>query len=277
MSELERPYLKSEHDNMPRETYAGLGYPTHRFADFIPVADGADQFALRASIESIGLIEPIMLFEGAILDGRHRYAACTKVGVEPRFVEFEGDEEAALQYVLGKNIARRNLTTAQKLSLRDKLTPEIERLRKLALERKTLGQPVVEGSGRVDEAVAAIINVSRETQRQYDVVKAAADEGVAGADDFLERMLNDEVSVKKAYAAVQQAKTYDPDELDRIAKKQASLTDTNKLKAQLASAIGKAHALLINADPSVLTSDWTLADQLTEMQGWIDEALDFVR
>ena len=271
MSNLERPVLKEEFDNMPREVYVGLGYTTHRFADFIPVADGADQFALRSSIEAIGLVEPIMLFEGAILDGRHRYAACQKVGVEPRFVEFEGDEEAALQYVLARNVARRNLTTVQKLSLRDKLTPEIERLRKAAKERMLRGDPtqlVVEGKGEVNAQVGEMIGLSRETVRRADAVKALA-EVSPEAQDFLADMMVGNIGVKTAY---ERAKAFDPAEIDRMAKKDASLTDANKMRAVLASAISKARVSLVDWDFYVLKPDWEVADDLADLKRWIEEA-----
>jgi hypothetical protein len=46
-----------------------------------------------------GLLMPIVLFEGMILDGWHRYLACLEKDVTPRFVDFEGDTTAALEYV----------------------------------------------------------------------------------------------------------------------------------------------------------------------------------
>lgn len=53
----------------------------------------ADEFAeLRASIRDRGLIEPIELYEGQVLDGRHRLQACIDEHCEPRFVEFSGGD-----------------------------------------------------------------------------------------------------------------------------------------------------------------------------------------
>ncbi len=272
MSDLERPYLKADYDHMPREPYAGLGYETHRYADYIPVADGADQFALRQSIESYGLIEPITLYQGAILDGRHRYAACVKMGVEPKFVEFEGDDESALGYVMGKNVARRNLSTAQKLMLRDKLLPEIERLRAAGKANMSTGgqgfQPVGNPVNTAKE-VAKMVGVSDETIRQYDKVKDAAAEDTFMA-DLLEQVERGEVSVKKAYTSIS-------DDLDKLAKQDAGKVDEGKQRAALVSAIGKAHALLINADSGVLVSDYTLVVQLGELSDWCEEALIYAR
>lgn len=57
---------------------------------------------------------PIVLYEGQILDGRHRYEAAIKADVEPDFVEFEGTFDAAVNYVTSENVARRHLSNAEK-------------------------------------------------------------------------------------------------------------------------------------------------------------------
>lgn len=254
--------LKEDHDNMPFEHYAGLGYPTHRYADFIPVADDQDQSALRTSIKQIGLLDPITLYQGAILDGRHRYKACMVVGVEPIFREFEGDDEAALQFVLAKNIARRQLTTGQKLSLLMKLAPEVERLRALAAERMLAGVPGTTGgtgSGKVANAEAEMVQLGRETVRQFKAVQEVGD------DELIEMILNDEKSVKSAYKDLSAR-------LDRDAK--AAKPNPMRQRAALASAIGKAKEQLVNWDYSVLEPDWEVRADLEELAVWIEGALE---
>lgn len=265
---LERPILREDYDHMPRETYAGLGYATHRFADFIPVADGADQFALRQSIESSGLIEPIVLFEGAILDGRHRYAACQKVGVEPRFITFEGTEEDALKFVLAKNIARRNLTTAQKLSLREKLAPEIERLRTVAAERMLGGTPSLPGGegGKVAEQVGKMLGLSKATVERADAVQRIAETN-SQANEFLQDMLAGNIGVKTAYEKARSVS----DDLDREAKASAPPT-TDKLRATLVNNIKKAVDLLVGYDPGLLGG--TYVPELDELHDWVSQAYD---
>lgn len=57
---------------------------------------------------------PIVLYDGKILDGRHRYEAAIKADVEPDFVEFEGTFDAAVNYVTSENVARRHLSTSEK-------------------------------------------------------------------------------------------------------------------------------------------------------------------
>lgn len=72
-----------------------------------------DQFnSLIDSIRDHGLLTPIMLHEGKILDGRHRYKACINLGIEPSFEDYEGDD--ALGYVIALNLSRRHLDESQR-------------------------------------------------------------------------------------------------------------------------------------------------------------------
>ena len=68
----------------------------HRFADVFPSLD-PDQFkALVTSIRDHGLRQPLVLFEGQILDGRNRYKACDEAAVKPEYETFEGTGQEAL-------------------------------------------------------------------------------------------------------------------------------------------------------------------------------------
>ena len=57
---------------------------------------------------------PIMLFEGKILDGRHRYEATLKAGVEPSFMRFVGTRQEAIDFVTSENVNRRHLSNPEK-------------------------------------------------------------------------------------------------------------------------------------------------------------------
>src|SRR6476659_2495937 len=65
--------------------------------------------ALAESIREVGLLEPLVLTaDGQLLDGRNRLAACQLAKVEPTTTVYEGDP---VDYVIGKNTARRHMNT----------------------------------------------------------------------------------------------------------------------------------------------------------------------
>ncbi len=72
-----------------------------------------DQFGeLVEDIRQHGQHEPAVLHEGMVIDGWHRYQACEKVGIDCRFVNFEGSDPAT--FVIRKNTLRRHLSEAQR-------------------------------------------------------------------------------------------------------------------------------------------------------------------
>ena len=96
---------------------------THPLADLFPRITGHDLQALAADVAENGLHHPVVLYDGLVLDGRNRLAACAIAKIEPRFEVFEGTEEEALALVLSLNLQRRHLTTAQRAALAVQLLP----------------------------------------------------------------------------------------------------------------------------------------------------------
>ena len=84
----------------------------HPLAGVFPLMVGAELDALIADIGENGLNEPIVVFEGQILDGRNRERACKKAGVEPRYVEFDSSR-SPIEFVISANIKRRHLDQGQ--------------------------------------------------------------------------------------------------------------------------------------------------------------------
>jgi ParB-like chromosome segregation protein Spo0J len=93
-------------------------YLFHPYSEIFPLMEGDEFDGLVLSVQKHGLLEPIILFEGKILDGRNRYRAAKEVGhkfVPENFKEFDGTDPKG--FVLDRNIHRRHLTTAQKQEL----------------------------------------------------------------------------------------------------------------------------------------------------------------
>lgn len=89
-------------------------YEFHELAMMFPPMLPAAFEAFKVDIKENGLNDPITLFEGKIIDGRNRYLACLEVGIEPTFIEYTGNNP--YNYVISKNVQRRDLTPAQKVA-----------------------------------------------------------------------------------------------------------------------------------------------------------------
>src|SRR6516164_11524032 len=85
---------------------------SHPISDMFPMLQGDKMGALAKDIRENGLREAIITYEGKILDGRNRYHACVTEGIEPIFMEYNGED--AFRYVVSKNLHRRHLTVAQR-------------------------------------------------------------------------------------------------------------------------------------------------------------------
>jgi hypothetical protein len=93
----------------------------HPLADVFPLTEGSEFDSLVIDIKKNGLHEKITLYEGKILDGRNRYRACLKIGIDPAIEPFKGNEADARAFVISKNIRRRHLTAQQRRDLFVKL------------------------------------------------------------------------------------------------------------------------------------------------------------
>jgi len=91
----------------------------HEIANIFPLMEGTEFETLIKDIKENGLIEPIYLFEGKIIDGRNRYLACQEAGIEPRFEEYTGT--APIKFVVSKNLHRRHLNESQRGVIASKL------------------------------------------------------------------------------------------------------------------------------------------------------------
>ena len=102
-------------------------YPISSFALLFPPMLDEEFDNLVNSIKENGLLEPIALWHGKIIDGRHRYEACKETGVECRFVELEEDIDP-IAYIIAKNDIRRHLTTSQRAIIAYKLVEKSKTL-----------------------------------------------------------------------------------------------------------------------------------------------------
>lgn len=103
-------------------------YEPHPLSLVMPPMSDDEYFQLINSIVAHGQMEPIVILDGQILDGRHRYAACRQLGIEPiiREYSYENDGPSPATFSLVKNTHRRHLTTSQRAMVAAAILPFFE-------------------------------------------------------------------------------------------------------------------------------------------------------
>lgn len=84
----------------------------HEIANIFPMMAGAEYEQLLADIMENGQLDPVVLYEGKILDGRNRWKACMELGLVINYEQYPGDNP--LSYVISKNLHRRHLNETQR-------------------------------------------------------------------------------------------------------------------------------------------------------------------
>lgn len=85
----------------------------HPAANLFPLMTDEEYQNLKNDIAQHGQREPIMIWQGKIIDGRNRYRACTDLGLNPVIREWDGSGDV-VQYVLSLNLHRRHLDASQR-------------------------------------------------------------------------------------------------------------------------------------------------------------------
>ena len=149
-----------------------LDYETmqaHPYADLFPMMSDEAIKATADDIAQQGLLVPIIIFEGKILDGRNRRIACKIAGVTPTYEEYSGNNP--LGFVVAHNLHHRHLTESQRAMVAAKLA-NLEN----GTNRHILGSSIDEA--RISQpAAAAMLSVSvPSVTRAKAVVEHGTDE-----------------------------------------------------------------------------------------------------
>lgn len=156
----------------------------HPIASVFP-AMGTDEFEqLKEDIAKRGQLQPIALWRGLVIDGRHRLQACIELEREPDFYDLDDDADP-IAYAMSCNLHRRHLTTSQRSMVAAKLA---------TLKRGEAGNGrKVDGSNDLStEQAATMLNVSEPT------VKRAKQVIEHGSKDVIEAVETGELPVSLA-------------------------------------------------------------------------------
>ena len=143
-------------------------YEPHRLAEAFPPIDGAEFEELVADIRKNGLINPVTMYQGKVLDGRNRVRACQIAGVKIERVPWMGECGTPEAFVIARNVVRRHLTADQRAVLGVGMLADAK---KAATERMAAGggdkkagkadTPYpVDGKGQSRDQVGEVLGVS---------------------------------------------------------------------------------------------------------------------
>ena len=166
-------------DDLP----VGSEVVAHELAELLPMIDDASFGELKDSISKHGILEPITLLDGKVLDGRNRLKACVELGIPCPARTVENLSPADAVAIL--NIHRRHLNPSQIAMFFQGMLEHQARLakeRQLAAQNNNAGRAVKAklpeqetgagdtGSGDSAEAVAKAAGVSARTLKDAKVV-----------------------------------------------------------------------------------------------------------
>jgi hypothetical protein len=90
--------------------------PIHPACELFPMMQGPELQKLAEDIKVNGLVNPIVMHDGQVIDGRNRLVACRMGNVEPKFIEWREmyvGPMSLYDWIWSVNAARRHLTTDQ--------------------------------------------------------------------------------------------------------------------------------------------------------------------
>lgn len=149
-----------------------------------PDLPAGDADALRESIAKLGQLVPIVIWQGRVIDGRKRLAACEALGLEPVTVTIPEDATAT-EYASALNLLRTQYTTSQRAMYASQLaTLTRSTARRAAWERGAPNKVEIELDrplpGSLDHA-AEVMGVGRGAVAAAKLVRRAGEPEVVAA------------------------------------------------------------------------------------------------
>jgi hypothetical protein len=200
----------------------------HPIADVWPMMDEAKLAELADDIRKNGQLVPVWLYDGKILDGRNRWAACKIAGVEPKTKEYTGDEPTA--FAVSLNDRRRHMNKGALAAVAAELEPffagdaarrkkETEGRPKKDAEKPVASLPPVSPAPKARAEAAKSVGVGERYVQDAKKVKTEAPE-------VFERLKAGKITLQDAKREVAKKPTDDwrQDERDRQVQVQGGLT-----------------------------------------------------
>ena len=159
---------------------------------------------LKDSVLSEGCRDPLVVWNGTIVDGHNRYRICHENNVPFTYVEMEFDDESAAKlWIIRNQLARRNVPDFVRcelvLPLEAELKAEAEKRMLAGRKNENPVENLPQGKRKTREVLAEFAGVS---SRSFDKAKKV----INSADEETKNQLRrGEISIHKAYTNLRQA------------------------------------------------------------------------
>jgi N6-adenosine-specific RNA methylase IME4 len=151
------------------------------FRSLIPAISAEEYRQLEANVRADGCRDPLVVWDGTLLDGHNRFEICTQHDIPYTTTTVElADRDAAKVWILKNQLGRRNLTTFQRCELGHKLEPfvaiEMKKRQQAGGGSGPSGHQKLGEAKTTDREVAKVIGVSHATYAKSKPVKKNADD-----------------------------------------------------------------------------------------------------
>ena len=188
-----------------------MKYDYHEIANIFPMMNEDEYDRLKDDIAINGQLEPVVLYEGKVLDGRNRYKALCDIGLKTNFEEYQGDQP--LSYVISKNLHRRHLEVGQRAMIATTVKPmlEVEAKKRQAHGLTAPGKSLLETfpeaiQGNARDQAGDLFGVSGKSVATAEMLKEEAP-------DLAEKVMSGEMTLNRAAKTHQKTKRLEVDKL----------------------------------------------------------------
>ncbi len=229
-------------------------YALHPLAELVPPMLADEYAEFKADIKAHGLHEPITLYEGKILDGKHRYRAARELGIDITTRDWRPSDGQPIDYVISENVRRRHLTTGQRAALALELRPAIEReLAEVPSPHGVTAKPSVTAV----ELAARKVGIGRSSVDEYATLKKEAP-------DLAKQ-------VRLGHIALTSATVERLGRQPRPKPKPPTVAELSERARAAATAFAKAVAALTRARGDVTFMElWAIWAAIFEVQGYLE-------
>ncbi len=260
------------------------------FRDLLPALTSEEKEGLEKDILKEGCREPLIIWDGTIIDGHNRYSICKKHNIEFKILEKDfKSEDHAIVWMSNNQSHRRNLNNAWKIEIG---LIEKDALLRIGEKKKatTIHNQERDILGRVKPLVSENDSSGKHSTRKEIAKKAKVSTGLVGmaeqvkkkAPEAWEKAKKDEIAISTAYKEMtkKEGKKKAEKKKEDTQKKLAKSVEKNRPQIKHTTAVdflnaieGKTQDLLIT-DPPYSTD---IEDIDSFIMTWLPMALSKVK